>query len=82
MEEFEFEFDEDKMMEDSYQIITGRKTQEQILSNDQRDLVLIFNPNKEYYLKAQCYDDLIEYFISTEEYERCEELLYLKNEIV
>ena len=59
MEEFEFEFDEDKMMEDSYQILTGRKTQEQILSDDQRDLVL-----------------------STEEYEKCEELLYLKNEIV
>tara|TARA_R110000787_G_scaffold3543_6_gene13860 strand:+ start:5174 stop:5413 length:240 start_codon:yes stop_codon:yes gene_type:complete len=70
--------DERKLMEDSYLLITGRKTFEEILEV-QDELEVIFNPNKPIkVMEGDAYDCLIEYYITTEEYEKCEELLRMK----
>jgi len=69
---------ERKLMEDSYYLITGRKSFEEVLEEDQ-DLAIIFNPYQPIkVMEGDAYDCLIEYYISTEEYEKCEELKQMK----
>ena len=66
-------------MEYSYQILTGRKTFEEILEEDVEDLVLMFNPHKKIrVMPDDIYDVLIDYYITLEEYEKCEEILEVK----
>jgi len=71
-------FDEDKCMNNSYQLITGKKSVEEFLEYD-GDLYFIHNPD-DLTLSADDYifDQLIDYFIYTEEYEKCGEILELK----
>lgn len=69
---------ERKLMECSYLLITGRKSFEEILETED-DLAVIFNPYKPIkVMEGDAYDCLIEYYISTEEYEKCEELKQMK----
>ena len=71
--------DDRKIMEDSYLLITGRKSFEEILEDEAEDLAVIFNPNKPIkVMEGDAYDCLIEYYISTEEYEKCDELMQMK----
>ena len=70
--------DDRKIMEDSYLLITGRKSFEEILE-DEADLAVIFNPYQPIkVMEGDAYDCLIEYYISTEEYEKCDELMQMK----
>jgi|TARA_R110000744_G_scaffold12332_3_gene36710 hypothetical protein len=71
-------FDEDKCMNNSYLLITGKKTVEDFLDYE-GDLYFIHNPD-ELTLTAddEIFDQLIDYFIYTEEYEKCGEILELK----
>jgi len=69
---------ERKLMECSYWLITGRKSFEEILETED-ELAVIFNPYKPIkVMEGDAYDCLIEYYISTEEYEKCEELKQMK----
>tara|TARA_R100000742_G_C4279180_1_gene103143 strand:+ start:1088 stop:1324 length:237 start_codon:yes stop_codon:yes gene_type:complete len=70
--------DDRKLMEDSYLLITGRKTFEEILETEE-ELAVIFNPYQPIkVMEGDAYDCLIDYYISTEEYEKCHELLQMK----
>ena len=70
--------DDRKLIEDSYLLITGRKTFEEILETEE-ELAVIFNPYQPIkVMEGDAYDCLIDYYISTEEYEKCHELLQMK----
>lgn len=59
----------------SYKLIVGEKTMEQIV--EKTDLPIFFiNPEEDY--DNEDLDTMIEYFISTEEYEKCAVLSKLK----
>jgi len=73
------DFNEHMCMEYSYQILTGRKTFEEVLDEDIENLVLMFNPAKEVIVMVDdIYDILIEYYVELEEYEKCQEILEVK----
>ncbi len=72
------EINEDKLFDDTYMVLTGKKTQEQILEQE-HSLYLLFDPEDNDIDIDKCCDHLIEYFIITEEYERCAELVSLKS---
>tara|TARA_R100001224_G_scaffold89430_1_gene58525 strand:- start:253 stop:504 length:252 start_codon:yes stop_codon:yes gene_type:complete len=70
--------DERKLMEQSYQLITGRKSFEEILETED-GLAVIFNPYKPIkVMEGDAYDCLIDYYVKTEEYEKCDELKQMK----
>jgi len=67
----------DEAMRNAFSLLTGKFTFEGLM--DLKDeLPLPFNIEEE----DPDYDVLIEYFIETEEYEKCAELVKLKNESV
>ena len=73
-------FDEDKCMYNSYLLVTGRKKLTEFYKNDD-DIYFIHNPDEPIVTgESLVYDVLIEHFIYTEEYEKCQELLNIKNE--
>jgi|TARA_R110000744_G_scaffold83041_1_gene163114 hypothetical protein len=72
-------FDEDKCMNNTYFLVTGRRTVKDFL-DEEGDLYFLHNPNDlTYFCNNDVYDQLIEYFTETEEYEKCGEILELKN---
>jgi hypothetical protein len=73
------EFDEDLCMRNSYELLLGKKTMEQLVSKD-GTLYLIFRPNyKIIVMENDVYDVIIDYFTHIEEFEKCTEILALKN---
>tara|TARA_B100000459_G_scaffold139158_1_gene97275 strand:+ start:757 stop:1005 length:249 start_codon:yes stop_codon:yes gene_type:complete len=73
------QFDEHKCMDQSYQVITGRKSFEDLLEEEE-DVALMFNPTRPIIVMVDdIYDILIDYFASIEEYEKCQEILDIKN---
>lgn len=69
---------ERRLMEHSFLLLTGRMSFEQILETED-DLAVIFNPYKPIkVMEGDAYDCLIEYYITTEEYEKCHELTQMK----
>jgi len=73
-------FNEDKCMNNTYEIIIGRKTIKDFLDYE-GDLYFLHNPGKKNTgNNDEVCDQLIEYFIYTEEYEKCQEILDVKNE--
>jgi|TARA_R110000796_G_scaffold41113_1_gene101467 hypothetical protein len=71
-------YDEDKCMNNSYLLVTGKKNLEEFFKN-QEDVFFMHNPD-EPILDGNyaVYDVLIDHFIYTEEYEKCQELKNLK----
>tara|TARA_R110000824_G_scaffold65226_4_gene170047 strand:- start:10885 stop:11121 length:237 start_codon:yes stop_codon:yes gene_type:complete len=67
----------DNAMNHAYSILTGETTFE-MLMDIHDEVPLPFNIQEE----SPDYDGMIEYFIETEEYEKCEVLLKLKKESV
>tara|TARA_R110002012_G_scaffold278308_2_gene465880 strand:- start:1576 stop:1815 length:240 start_codon:yes stop_codon:yes gene_type:complete len=65
----------DDAMQNAYAILTGKYTFDALLEMYD-ELPLPFNIEQE----EPDYDAMIEYFIEIEEYEKCNELLKLKNE--
>ena len=65
----------DDAMQNAYAILTGKYTFDVLLEMHD-ELPLPFNIEQE----EPDYDAMIEYFIEIEEYEKCNELLKLKNE--
>jgi hypothetical protein len=75
-------FNEDLCMRNSYELLLGKKTIDQLVDNND-NLYLIFSPEyKLVIMEDDVYDSLIDYFIYTEEYEKCAEILNLKNSLV
>ncbi len=75
------DFNEDLCMRSSYQLLLGKKTIDELLE-EQEVLYFIHNPSKPTIVMIDdVYDVLIEYFTSTEEYEKCAEILHKKRSI-
>tara|TARA_R110000751_G_scaffold191580_1_gene297227 strand:+ start:71 stop:319 length:249 start_codon:yes stop_codon:yes gene_type:complete len=73
-------FDEAACMDYSYQLLTGKKTLTQLL-DETENLVIMFNPKRPSIVMIDdVYDVLIEYFVSTEEYEKCVEVSKAKKQ--
>ena len=71
-------FDEDKCFNNTYQIITGRKTLVDFLDTEE-ELWFLHDPAKDNLRHNDpVYNELINYFIYTEEYEKCAEILELQ----
>jgi len=70
-------------MENAYDIITGKKTVDDIYDNLELEEIdefpLPFDPIKEDGKTPDVLDMVIEYFISIEEYEKCAELTKIKD---
>jgi hypothetical protein len=74
-------FNEDKCMRHSYNLLLGKKTLDELIS-ETAELVLMFNPKQKIIpMDYDLYDTLIEYFIQTEEYEKCAELMKAKESL-
>ena len=73
-------FNEDLCMQSSYELLMGKKTMQQLI-DETGSLYLIFSPEREAVIMVDdIYDTLIDYFIHTEEYEKCAEILAAKND--
>jgi hypothetical protein len=59
----------------SYYVLTGKATVENIIKRQEFPMFFI-NPGEE--LDEDSLNDMLDYFISTEEYEKCSELVKLK----
>ena len=74
------EFNEELCMQSSYELLMGKKTMKQLIE-ETGSLYLIFSHEREAIIMVDdIYDTLIDYFISTEEYEKCAEILKVKND--
>ena len=73
----------EKAMENAYNIITKRKTLDDIYysleENDFDEFFLPFDPVVEDGRSADIIDMVVEYFIKLEDYEKCAELTKIKN---
>lgn len=68
-------FDEHKCMIDSYKLLTGKASYEEMLDDENNPPAFIFNPTKPVVsMKDDVFDVLIEYFAEEEDYEKCSEL--------
>ena len=65
----------DNSIINSYYVLTKRATVEDIVSRQEFPIFFI-NPGEE--LDEDSLNDMLDYFISTEEYEKCSELIKLK----
>tara|TARA_Y100001937_G_scaffold46083_1_gene64726 strand:- start:5 stop:244 length:240 start_codon:yes stop_codon:yes gene_type:complete len=66
------------LMNNTYKVLTGTETLDS-LSEKQEDLCLLYNPSWPVRIgKDDVYEVLIEYYITTEEYEKCQILSELK----
>ena len=73
------DFNEDACMRNSYNLLLGKKTLDDLIADKECNLTLMFNPEREYIkMQDDVYDVLIDYFITTEEYEKCAELVEAK----
>jgi hypothetical protein len=69
-------FDEHSCMINSYKLLTGKASYEELLDNESSTPAFIFNPSKPVItMEDDVYDVLIEYFVEEEDYEKCSELL-------
>jgi hypothetical protein len=72
----------EQAFENSYQVLTKKSTFEDLL--DQREkygvkAIMIYNPEED--PEEDVYDDIIHYYEDLEEYERCAELLSIKQKV-
>ena len=70
-------------MENAYQVITGRVSVEEVYmeledTDEDIEFPLPFNPFLQEDITDSEIDDVIEYFIDIEEYEKCQELVNCK----
>ena len=72
----------DQAFENSYQVLTSRSTFEDLLDKKTKygvKAIMIYDPTED--PDEDIYDDIIVYYEDLEEYERCAELLSIKNKI-
>ena len=78
--------EESSLMHNSFLIITGRATHESLLGDSRLSgafiggiMATLFNPTEPDDDKEKAIDTLIEYYTKEEDYEKCAELVKLKN---
>ena len=77
----EDDFNEAVFMETTYKVVTKKVTLRD-LCNKSDDIILSYDPfAKGEVDQVELVEDLIEYYIETEEYEKCQELLNIKEKI-
>ena len=70
----------DNIMNNTYGVLTNRCSVEDILDQYKgKDAMFYGNP---YEITTDDVDEVISYFENTEEYEKCMELVYVKNDII
>ena len=70
----------DNIMRNTYGVLTNRCSVEDILDQYKgKDAMFYGNP---YEITTEDIDEVINYFENTEEYEKCMELVYVKNDII
>jgi len=70
----------DNIMNNTYGVLTNRVSVEDILEMyTGEDAMFYGNP---YEITTEDIDEVISYFEGTEEYEKCMEMLYIKNDII
>ena len=62
----------------SYLIMTGKSSIEELIENKSESIIFFTSPEN---YTSEDIDEMIEYFESTEEYEKCMELVYVKNDM-
>ena len=68
-------FYEHTCMINSYKLLTGKASYEELLEDDSNPPAFIFNPTKPVVsMEDDVYDVLMEYFVDLEDYEKCAEL--------
>ena len=72
----------EKAMDNAYYLITRKKTLPDIIDSlsDQNEFALPFDPTREDGRTDDILDMLIEHFERSEEFEKCSELIQIKNE--
>ena len=65
----------------SYYIVTGKKTIEDILKENKKNDIYFLEDPVAMKITIEILDELILHFESSEEYEKCQELLTIKNDI-
>jgi len=74
-------FDEDKCFNNTYELITGKRSLIDFLDTED-ELWFLHDPNKEKLrYNDPIYGELINYFIYTEEYEKCAEILEIQEKL-
>ena len=74
-------FDEDICFNNTYLLITGKKTIKEFLDSD-ADLWFLHNPEDQPLRHNNpIYEELLTYFIYTEEYEKCQEIVNLQTKL-
>ena len=69
---------EEKLMHQTFQVLTGKATL-QTLMEEKRGVNLLFNPYEPLAeIDPQVIDILIDFYVSLEEYEKCQKLVTLK----
>ena len=80
MEEIE-KYNEEKLISDtmhwSYMLVTKQMTWDELLESDV-EFGLIFNPDDEDTNYKEVIDTLLDHYIYTEEYEKCQDLVDIK----
>ena len=69
--------------ENTFNILMGNITMKELFDQD-IDIPLLVDPSQEFLsdsTKAEVLDGMIEYYVEEEEYEKCNELLKLKNKL-
>ena len=70
----------DNIMRNTYGVLTNRCSVEDILEQyTNEDAMFYGNP---YEITVEDVEEVIEYFENTEEYEKCQELLHIRNDMV
>jgi len=73
-------FDEDKCMNNSYLLVTGKKKLEDFFKTDD-DVYFVHNPDEPILSSDHpVYEILMDHFIYTEEYEKCQVLYEMKKQ--
>tara|TARA_R100000781_G_scaffold114228_1_gene84520 strand:+ start:409 stop:684 length:276 start_codon:yes stop_codon:yes gene_type:complete len=67
-----------RAMENAYLLVTGKKTLEELLTGNVKDIPLPFDPENEDGKSSDVLDILIVYYEEMEEYEKCAELTNLR----
>lgn len=68
-------FNEHACMINSYKLLTGKASYDELLDDEANPPAFIFNPTKPVVsMEDDVYDVLIEYFVYSEDYEKCSEL--------
>ena len=62
----------------SYLIMTGKSSIEELIESKSESIIFFTSPEN---YTSKDIDEMIEYFESTEEYEKCMELVYVQNDM-